>query len=52
MEKELKDKLVDGLGKIASMVGAFNRDPLKHAENIMAEHKEIAEELLKLIEAH
>jgi len=49
MEKELKEKLVEGLENIASMTGAFNRDPIKHAENIMAEHKETAEELLKLL---
>ena len=43
-------RMKEALERIARGEGAFNRDPLKHAENVIEEHKELARALLAEIE--
>ena len=42
----LAPEMAEALAQVAKGEGAFNRDPLKHAENVIEEHKAIARALL------
>lgn len=48
LQLELRVKQLEGaLEEISKLEGPFNRDPLKHCQNILECHKEIAETTLQ-----
>ena len=48
--KKVMRKIEDGLKEILKREGAYNRDPLIHAQNTIRNMEEIATRILKTIE--